>query len=189
MLAEAPRRGSGYGGSVVRRNILANSGSVCQFSVPRRSSITGRGGHGGASGRMLVHLECLIVPVALANNQNGARTVGDISATDWEAIARQAAAAGDQEGAQVAREIAQLNGRASKGQESLGSILRKAIKIALTHGRPFLPKAIRSWVGKIYSLVGLSEDTTELGVATFLTQNGIPIDVTIEIARWFVTFV
>lgn len=189
MLAEAPRRGSGYGGSVVRRNILANSGSVCQFSVPRRSSITGRGGHGGASGRMLVHLECLIVPVALANNQNGARTVGDISATDWEAIARRAEAAGDQEDAQVAREIAQRNGRASNGQESLGSILRKSIKIALKYGRPFLPNPVRSWVDKIYGLVDLIEDTTELGIATFLTQNGIPTDVAIEIARWFVTFV
>ena len=128
-------------------------------------------------------------PAALTNDQNGARTAGDISATDWEAIARRAEAAGDQEDAQVAREIAQRDGRASNGQESLGSILRKAIKIALTYGRPCLPNPVRSWVGKIYGLVGLSEDTTELGVATFLTQNGIPIDVAIEIARWFVTFV
>ena len=71
----------------------------------------------------------------------------------------------------------------------MGPILRKAIKIALTHGRPFLPKAIRSWVDKIYGLVDLTGDTTELGIATFLTQNGIPTDVAIEIARWFVTFV
>ena len=93
-----------------------------------------------AFGRMLVHLGCLIVPVALADDQNGARTVGDISATGWEVIARQAEVAGDQ----VAREIAQRGGRASKGQESLGPILRKAIKIALTHGRPFLPNLLRS---------------------------------------------
>lgn len=133
---------------------------------------------------MLVHLECLIVPVVLADDQNGARPVGDISATEWEIIARQAEVAGDQ----VAREIAQLNGRASKGQESLGSILRKANKIALTYGRPCLPNPVRSWVDKIYGLVDLVADTTELGIATFLTQNGIPTDVAIEIARWFVTF-
>ena len=65
---------------------------------------------------MLVHLECLIVPVVLANDQNGARTVGDISATDREVIVRQAAVAGDQEGAQVAREIAQRDDGASNGQ-------------------------------------------------------------------------
>ena len=141
------------------------------------------------SGRMLVHLGCLIVPVALADDQNGARTVGDISATGWEVIACQAEAAGDQEGAQVAREIAQRDDRASNGQESLGSILRKANKIALTYGRPCLPNPVRSQVDKIYGLVDSIGDTTELGVATFLTQNGIPIDVTIEIARWFVTFV
>ena len=58
-----------------------------------------------ASGRILVHLGCLIVPVALANDQNGARTVGGISAIDREVIARRAVVAGDQEGAQVAREI------------------------------------------------------------------------------------
>lgn len=53
----------------------------------------------------------------------------------------------------------------------------------------FLTKTIRSWVDKIYGLVDSIGDTTELGVATFLTQNGIPIDVAIEIARWFVTLV
>ena len=131
-------------------NILANSGSVCQFSVPGWSSITGRGGHGVASGRILVHLGCLIVPVALANDQNGARPVGDISATDREVIVRQAAVAGDQEGAQVAREIAQRDDGASNGQESLGSILRKVIKIALTYGRPILPNQVCAWADKIY---------------------------------------
>ena len=55
-----------------------------------------------ASGRMLVHLGCLIVS---ANDQNGVRPVGDISATQWEVIARRAVVTGDQEGAQVAREI------------------------------------------------------------------------------------
>ena len=105
-------------------NVLANSGSVCQFSVPGWSSITGRGGHVVVSGRMLVHLGCLIAPVALANDQNGARTVGDINATEWEVIACQAEAAGDQEGVQVAREIAQRDDRASNGQESLGEGVR-----------------------------------------------------------------
>ena len=99
---------------------------------------------------MLVHLECLIVPVALANDQNGARPVGDISATDREVIVRQAAVAGDQKGAQVAREIAQRDDRASNGQESLGSILRKVIKIALTYGRPILPNQVCAWADKIY---------------------------------------
>ena len=70
----------------------------------------------------------------------------------------------------------------------MGSILRKSIKIALKYGRPFLPNPVRSWADKIYGLVDLIEDTTELGIATFLTQNGIPADVAIEIARWFVTF-
>lgn len=127
-------------------------------------------------------------PAVFANDQNGERTAGDISATDWEAIARQAEAAGDQKSAQVAREIAQRDGRASNGQESLGSILRKAIKIALTYGRPFLPNPVRSWADKIYGLVDSIEATSELGIATFLTQNGIPADVAIEIARWIVTF-
>ena len=169
-------------------NILANSGSVCQFSVPGWSSITGRGGHGVASGRILVHLGCLIVPVALANDQNGARPVGDISATDREVIVRQAAVAGDQKGAQVAREIAQRDDRASNGQESLGSILRKAIKIALTYGRPSLPNPVCAWADKIYGLVDSIEATTELDTASFLTQNGIPVNVAIEITWWFVTF-
>ena len=170
-------------------NVLANSGSVCQFSVPGWSSITGRGGHVVASGRMLVHLGCLIAPVALANDQNGARTVGDVNATEWEVIVRQAAVAGDQEGAQVARETAQRDGRASNGQESLGSILRKAIKIALTYGRPSLPNPVWSWADKIYGLVDSIEATTELDTAAFLTQNGIPAGVAIEITWWFVTFV
>lgn len=159
------------------------------LSVPRWSSIAVRGGHGVASGRMLVHLECLIVPVALANDQNGARTVGDISATEREVIVRQAAVAGDQEGAQVAREIAQRDDRASNGQESLGSILRKAIKIALTYGRPILPNPVCAWVDKIYGLVDSIGATTALGIATFFTQNGIPAEVAIEITWWFVTFV
>ena len=51
-----------------------------------------------------------------------------------------------------------------------------------------MPKTIRSWVDKIYGLVDSIKDTTELGIATFLTQNGIPADVAIEIARWIVTF-
>lgn len=165
-------------------NILANSGSVCQFSVPGWSSITGRGGHGVASGRMLVHLECLIVPVVLANDQNGARTVGDISATDREVIVRQAAVAGDQ----VARETAQRDGRASNGQEPLGSILRKASKIILTYGRPSLPNPVCAWADKIYGLVDSIGATTELDTAAFLPQNGIPADVAIEITWWFVTF-
>ena len=169
-------------------NILANSGSVCQFSVPGWSSITGRGGHGVASGRMLVHLECLIVPVVLANDQNGARTVGDISATDREVIVRQAAVAGDQEGAQVARETAQRDGRASNGQESLGSILRKASKIILTYERPSLPNPVYAWTDKNYGLVDSIGATTELDTAAFLTQNGNPADVAIEITWWFVTF-
>ena len=71
-------------------NILANSGSVCQFSVPGGSSTTGRGGHGVASGRILEHQGYLIVPVALANDQNGALPVGALRATDREVIASQA---------------------------------------------------------------------------------------------------
>ena len=70
----------------------------------------------------------------------------------------------------------------------MGSILRKVIKIALTYGRPFLPNPVRSWADKIYGLVDSIEATSELGIATFLTQNGIPADVAIEIARWIVTF-
>ena len=96
--------------------------------------------HVGASGVRL------IVPVVLANDQNGARTVGDISATDREVIVRQAAVAGDQ----VARETAQRDGRASNGQEPLGSILRKASKIILTYGRPSLPNPVCAWADKIY---------------------------------------
>ena len=49
----------------------------------------------------------------------------------------------------------------------------------------FLPKTIRSWVGQEVDSI---EATTELGIATFLTQNGIPADVAIEITWWFVTF-
>ena len=134
------------GGGGVTRPALSHPG----VSVPGWSSITGRGGHGVASGRILVHLGCLIVPVALANDQNGARPVGDTGATDREVIVRQAAVAGDQKGAQVAREIAQRDDRASNGQESLGSILRKAIKIALTYGRPILPNQVCAWADKIY---------------------------------------
>lgn len=114
-------------------------------------------------------LGCLIAPVALANDQNGARTVGDINATEWEVIVRQAAVAGDQEGAQVARETAQRDGRASNGQESLGSILRKASKITLTYERPSLSNPVCAWADKIYGLVDSIGATTELGIATFFT--------------------
>ena len=115
-------------------------------------------------------------------------TVGDISATDWEAIARQAEAAGDREGAQAARKVAERGGVAGNGQESVFAIAKKLAKVALKHGRIFLPKTIRSWADKIYGLVDSIEATSELGIATFLTQNGIPADVAIEIARWIVTF-
>ena len=89
-------------------------------------------------------------PVAFANDQNGERTAGDISATDWEAIARQAEAAGDREGAQAARKVAQRGGVAGNGQESIFTIAKKLAKVALKHGRIFLPKTIRSWADKIY---------------------------------------
>ena len=129
-------------------------------------------------------------PVVFANenDQNGERTAGDISATDWEAIARQAEAAGDREGAQAARKVAQRGGVAGNGQESIFTIAKKLAKVALKHGRIFLPKTIRSWADKIYGLIDSIEATTELGIATFLVQNGIPADVAIEIARWIVTF-
>lgn len=127
-------------------------------------------------------------PAVLTNDQNGTRTAGDISATDWEAIARQAEAAGDREGAQAARKVAQRDGVAGNGQESIFTIAKKLAKVALKHGRIFLPKTIRSWADKIYGLIDSIEATTELGIATFLVQNGIPADVAIEIARWIVTF-
>ena len=122
------------------------------------------------------------------NDQNGDRTAGYISATDWETIARQAEAAGDREGAQAARKVAQRGGVAGNGQESVFTIAKKLAKVALKHGRIFSPKTIRSWADKIYGLIDSIDATTELGIATFLTQNGIPADVAIEIARWIVTF-
>ena len=70
----------------------------------------------------------------------------------------------------------------------MGSILRKASKITLTYGRPSLPNPVCAWVDKIYGLVDSVEATTELDTAAFLTQNGIPADVAIEITWWFVTF-
>lgn len=63
--------------------------------------------------------------------------VGDISATDWEAIARQAEAAGDREGAQAARKVAERGGVAGNGQESVFAIAKKLAKLALKHGRIF----------------------------------------------------
>jgi len=79
-------------------------------------------------------------PVVFANDQNGERTAGDISATDWEAIARQAEAAGDREGAQAARKVAERGGVAGNGQESVFAIAKKLAKLALKHGRIFFAK-------------------------------------------------
>lgn len=67
----------------------------------------------------------------------------------------------------------------------MGSILRKASKITLTYERPSLPTPVCAWADKIYGLVDSVEATTELGTATFFTQNGIPAEVAIE---RFVTF-
>ena len=79
-------------------------------------------------------------PAVFANDQNGERTAGDISATDWEAIARQAEAAGDREGAQAARKVAERGGVAGNGQESVFAIAKKLAKLALKHGRIFFAK-------------------------------------------------
>lgn len=70
----------------------------------------------------------------------------------------------------------------------MGSILRKAIKIALTYGRPILPNQVCAWADKIYGLVDSIGATAELDTAAFLPQNGIPAEVAIEITWWFVTF-
>lgn len=76
-------------------------------------------------------------PAVFTNDQNGEPTAGDISATDWEAIARQAEAAGDREGAQAARKVAERGGVAGNGQESVFAIAKKLAKLALKHGRIF----------------------------------------------------
>lgn len=76
-------------------------------------------------------------PAVFTNDQNGDRNAGYISATDWETIARQAEAAGDREGAQAARKVAQRGGVAGNGQESVFTIAKKLAKVALKHGRIF----------------------------------------------------
>lgn len=128
------------------------------------------------------------VLASITTDPDGAQSAGNISASDWEAIARQAEAAGDQESAQEARKVAQQDGKTGNGQESIASIARKLAKIALKHGRNFLPKIIRPWADKIYSLIDSIEATSQLGIATFLVQNGIPADVSIAVAQWIVTF-
>ena len=47
---------------------------------------------------------------------------------------------------------------------------------------------ICAWADKNYGLVDSIGATTELDTAAFLTQNGNPADVAIEITWWFVTF-
>lgn len=125
-------------------------------------------------------------PAVLTSGQNGERTAGDISATDWEAIARQAEAAGDREGAQAAREASEQK---ASGQEGWWSLGKKALKALLRHGRSYLPAKFRPWADKIYDLVDFMDTSGELSIATLLINNGIPGDLALEIARWIMLII
>ena len=125
-------------------------------------------------------------PAVLANDQDGTWTAGDISATDWETIARQAEAAGDREGAQAAREASQQK---DSGQEGWWSLGKKALKALLKYGRSYVQAKFRPWRDKLYDLVDFMDTSGELAIATLLINNGIPADNAFDIARWIMMIV
>ena len=74
------------------------------------------------------------------------------------------------------------------GQEPLGSVPQESDQNSPDIRTPIPAEPGLRLGGQDLWLVDSIEATTELGIATFLTQNGIPVDVAIEITWWFVTF-
>lgn len=111
---------------------------------------------------------------------------GGITATQWLSIANAARAAGDLQSAQAAGEAAgRADGISSRSWTAIG---KKAVKAALTYGRPYLPKKIQPWAGKIVNLLDQLSATSELGITTFLVSQGLPVDVARATAQWIVVF-
>lgn len=110
-----------------------------------------------------------------------------ITVEQWRAIERLALASNDIGAAKAAR---QADDRASgrQVQTAWGTLAKKAVEAALKYGRQYLPAKIRPYADKLYNLIDQIENTAELGIATFLTSQGIPPDVSLAAAKWIVTF-
>lgn len=125
-------------------------------------------------------------PLTTALSQPLDGTFGGITAKQWSSIANAARAAGDLQSAQAAGEAAgRADGIASRSWTAIG---KKAVKAALTYGRPYLPKKIQPWADKIVNVLDQLSATSELGIATFLVTQGVPPDVTRAAAQWIVFF-
>lgn len=122
---------------------------------------------------------------------------GGLTASQWQEIAAVAEQAGDQEGAKIAREAAEIaafrqnhpnsrNPQASS--ESPPTIAKKIAKFLLKEGRHLLPNWLKKWADKIYDLIDFMDTSGELAIATFLVNNGLPDDVALDIARWIMLF-
>lgn len=111
---------------------------------------------------------------------------GGLTHQEWIDVSNAARAAGDTAAAHAAAEAA---GRADGiGSRSWTAIAKKAIKAALTYGRPYLPKTIRPWADKIVKVIDQMSATTEYGITVFLVQQGLPVDVARATAQWIVFF-
>ncbi len=122
---------------------------------------------------------------------------GGLTASQWQEIAAAAERAGDQEGAKIAREAAEIaafrqnhpnsrNPHASS--ESPPTIAKKIAKFLLREGRHLLPNWLKKWADKVYDLIDFMDTSGELAIATFLVNNGLPGDVALDIARWIMLF-
>ncbi|MBB1484962.1 hypothetical protein H5392_13960 [Tessaracoccus sp. MC1865] len=122
----------------------------------------------------------------VAATHQASTTFGGLTAPQWLEVANTARAAGDLQAAHAAGEAAgRADGIASR---SWTAIAKKAIKAALTYGRPYLPKTIRPWADKIVKVIDQMSATTEYGITIFLVNQGLPVDVARATAQWIVFF-
>ena len=113
---------------------------------------------------------------------------GGLNAQQWFEVARIASSRKDSDGARAATAMAE-QAVGENHRLMLTSLVKNAIKAVLKHGRHLLPKKIRPWADKLHDLVDYLDESTELAIATYLTNQGIPPDVAREAARWIMTFV
>ena len=122
---------------------------------------------------------------------------GGLTASQWQEIAAAAEQAGDQEGAKIAREAAEIaafrqshpDSRSPQASsESPPTIAKKIAKFLLKEGRHLLPNWLKKWADKVYDLIDFMDTSGALAIATFLVNNGLPGDVALDIARWIMLF-
>ncbi|MBD8021239.1 hypothetical protein [Brevibacterium gallinarum] len=121
---------------------------------------------------------------------------GDITADQWQEIARAAEADGDAASAEAARDAAQIAVAEPAAVDSdayqaqgWGVIAKMAVKAALKYGKPFLPDYIRPIADELYELMDKIGDPTEKEFVELLIDQGVEADRARLISKWVHAFI